>query len=132
MPLNILNTHEQTIDWANLHGTFKRNATTRILPIASASATTLDRWRRVGQVFNDVVKHAFASGEPLRPDGSKWSLSNIGQPQKLALSLAAHDVAHGAPTGWISPAYRTRLATSGLTAMLVSGSMKIERLNRVL
>ena len=123
--------NQQTIQWFNKHGTLSRPDIIRLLPVASA-AGGLDRWRRVGDVFQAVVQYAFDNAEPLRPDGSRWSLSNIGVPTKLALSLAAHDVCEQLPGGWVSPTYQTQLEQDDMTPMLVSGSMKIERLNRTL
>ena len=123
--------NQQTIEWVNKHGTLSRPDVTRLLPVASATGG-LDRWRRVGEVFQAIVQYAFDNAEPLRPDGSRWSLSNIGVPNKLALSLAVHDVCEQLPDTWVSPAYQTQLEQDGMTPMLVSGSMKIERLNRTL
>jgi len=123
--------NQQTIHWVNKHGTLQRPDVTRFLPIASA-AGGIERWRRVGDVFQAVVQYAFDNAEPLRPDGSRWSLSNVAVPNKLALSLAVHDVCEQLPGAWVSPAYQARLEQDNLTPMLVSGSMKIERLNRTL
>jgi hypothetical protein len=127
----IKNTRTQTITWVNEHGTFKKTGVTRILPIASPG-DELSRWRRVGEVFQDVVAHAFKTNQPLRADGSRWSLSKIGAPTQLALSMAAHDVLHEVPPEWLSGAYQTDLAAMQLTPMLISGSMKIGRINRAL
>ncbi len=126
------NVRIQKIDWMNEHGTYRRKGVQRFLPIASSSGQALDHWRRVGQVLQDIVGEAFAAGQPLRPDGSRWSLSNIGMPNKLALSLAAHDVAEQVPASWCSSIYTKSLDNAERTAMLVSGSMKIRRLNRLL
>jgi hypothetical protein len=128
-PTTIANVVQQTIDWTNLHGTFTTKNVTRFLPVASPSGNALERWRRVGSILQDVLKHAFDSGQPLRPDGSRWSLSNIGQPERLALSLAAHDVCEAVPAGWLTAPEAARLAGSQHSAMVVSGSMKIGRLN---
>lgn len=130
--MNFANVTTQTIDWMNEHGTFTRKGVERYLPIASTSRELLDQWRRVGSVLQDIVGFAFKAGTPLRPDGSRWSLSNIAQPDKLALSLAAHDVAEEIPLSWRSAPYAASLAAGKLTPMLVSGSMKIQRLNRAL
>lgn len=130
--MNFNNVTTQTIDWMNEHGTFSRKNVERYLPIASASRDLREQWRRVGGVLQDIVGHAFKTSQPLRPDGSRWSLSNIAQPEKLALSLAAHDVAEEIPSGWRSAGYAQLLASARLTPMLVSGSMKIQRLNRSL
>jgi len=130
--MNFPNVQTQTIDWMNEHGTFKRKSVERYLPIASTSRDLVDQWRRVGSVLQDILGFAFKNGTPLRADGSRWSLSNIAQPEKLALSLAAHDVAEEIPSGWRSAAYGASLAQAKLTPMLVSGSMKIQRLNRAL
>ncbi|HXK19395.1 MAG TPA: hypothetical protein VNG33_16405, partial [Polyangiaceae bacterium] len=130
--MNFANCTTQAIDWTNEHGTFMRSGVERYLPVASTSRELIDQWRRVGSVLQDIVGYAFANRLPLRPDGSRWSLSNIAQPERLAVSLAAHDVAEEIPLGWRSPAYAASLAASGLTPMLVSGSMKIQRLNRTL
>jgi hypothetical protein len=130
--MNFANVTTQTIDWRNEHGTYSRKGVERYLPIASTSRELLDQWRRVGSVLKDIVGHAFRTAQPLRPDGSRWSLSNIAQPTKLALSLAAHDVAEEIPLSWRSAAYTAALGASKLTPMLVSGSMKIQRLNRAL
>lgn len=131
MPFQHPHVNQQTIDWINKHGTHERSGVTRLLPIASA-AGGLARWRRVGEVFKAIVQYAFDNREPLRPDGSRWSLSNIGMPVNLALSLAVHDVCDQLPESWVSPAYQTQLAQGDITPMLVSGSMKISRLNRTL
>jgi hypothetical protein len=130
--MNFANCTTQTLDWTNEHGTFTRPGIERYLPIASTSRELIDQWRRVGGVLQDIVGYAFANQLPLRPDGSRWSLSNIAQPEKLALSLAAHDVAEEIPLGWRSADYGASLGQSGFTPMLVSGSMKIQRLNRAL
>jgi hypothetical protein len=129
--MSIANAHEQRIDWRNEHGTARQRNVTRYLPIAS-SGDALARWRRVGSVLSDVVGHAFKTEQPLRPDGSRWSLSRIGVPTRLAVSLAAHDVLEAAPKAWLTPAYETALASRKLTPMLVSGSMTIRRLNELL
>lgn len=131
MTPRIPNIRTQTIAWRNEHGTFRRNNVTRVLPIA-ATGPALDHWRRVGEILKGIVTYAFRHNEPLRVDGSRWSLSKIGVPDKLALSLAAHDVMHEVPASWWSAAYGEQLTTSGLTPMLVSGAMKIGRFNRFL
>lgn len=131
MPFEHPHVNQQTIDWINKHGTHERTGVTRLLPIASA-AGGLARWRRVGEVLKAIVQYAFDQREPLRPDGSRWSLSNIGMPARLALSLAVHDVCDQLPETWVSPAYQAQLAQEGMTPMLVSGSMKISHLNRTL
>ena len=130
--MKFANVTTQTIDWRNEHGTFSRKNVERYLPIAATSRELLEQWRRVGSVLQDIVGHAFHTSQALRADGSRWSLSNIAQPDKLALSLAAHDVAEEIPLNWRSAAYAASLASSKLTPMLVSGSMKIQRLNRAL
>ncbi len=121
----------QTVSWQNEHGTFKRNRVERILPIASRGGT-LARWRKVGAALKEAVGYAFAQNEPIRIDGSRWSLSNVGLPKKLALSLSAHDVLEEVPSSWISAGYKARLEAEDLTPMIVSGSMKISRINRFL
>lgn len=126
------NVHVQRIDWQNEHGTYRRRGVQRLLPIASTSGNLLDRWRRVGSVLEDIVGHAFEAREPLRPDGSRWSLSNIALPKKLALSLAIHDVLEEVPAGWRSSAYSAELGQTERVPMLISGSMKIHRINRFL
>lgn len=118
-------------DWTNEHGTFARKNIRRFLPIASPGGP-LERWRAVGSAVNEAVTHAFAKDEPLRVDGGRWSLSKVGLPQKLALSLAAHDVLEKVPNSWLGAAYATQLESEELTPMLVSASMKIERINRLL
>lgn len=125
------NIRTQQITWQNEHGTYKQANVTRLLPIAS-SGNTLDRWRRVGDVLKDVVRYAFDNNEPLRADGSRWSLNAIGVPERLALSLAAHDVLERVPSGWMSSAYQAEMTAQKLTPMLISGSMKIGRINRFL
>jgi hypothetical protein len=132
MPLQHPHVNQQMIHWVNQHGTFARPDVTRLLPLASPSGDPLARWRRVGEVCKAIVGYAFAHTEPLRPDGSRWALSNISVPDKLALSLAVHDVCEQLPDAWVSPPYQTWLAQAGMTPMLVSGSMKIQRLNRIL
>ena len=87
--MNFANCTTQNIDWTNEHGTFTRPDVERYLPVASTSRELIDQWRRVGSVLSDIVGYAFKNQLPLRPDGSRWSLSNIAQPEKLALSLAA-------------------------------------------
>lgn len=132
MPFEHPLVNQQTINWVNKHGTFDRSDVTRFLPVASPSGDALDRWQRVGEVLQAIVQYAFDNNEPLRPDGSRWSLSNIAQPDKLALSLAAHDVCVQVPALWVSQAYQAQLQQNELTPMLVSGSMKLHRLNRTL
>jgi len=118
-------------DWQNEHGTFLRKNIRRFMPIASP-AGGLERWRAIGSALKESIGHAFSSDQPLRVDGGRWSLSKIGLPQKLALSLAAHDVLERVPASWLGTAYSARLAAEELTPMLVSSSMKIERINRLL
>lgn len=125
------NARTQQISWINEHGTCKKSAVTRILPIAAAG-DAYSRWRRVGEVLQEVVGRAFQFNEPLRADGSRWSLNQIGVPSKWALSLAAHDVLEQVPDSWISSAYQSELATRDRVPMLISGSMKIGRINRFL
>jgi hypothetical protein len=132
MPFQHPHVNQQTIDWMNKHGTFTQPNVTRLLPVASTSSDILARWQRVGEVCQAVVQYAFDNTEPLRPDGSRWSLSNVAVPSRLALSLAVHDVCAQIPDGWVSPAYQTQLALAEITPMLVSGSMEIHRLNRTL
>lgn len=121
----------QSGDWSNEHGTFVRKNIRRLLPIASPGSP-LERWRAVGTAVNEAVTHAFTKNEPLRVDGGRWSLSKVGLPQKLALSLAAHDVLERVPNSWLGAAYSAQLGSEELTPMLVSASMKIERINRLL
>lgn len=125
------NTRTQTITWINEHGTYKKPGVTRILPIAAAG-DTYARWRRVGEVLQEVVGRAFQFNEPLRADGSRWSLNQIGVPTNWALSLAAHDVLEQVPDTWLSAAYQAELAQRDRVPMLISGSMKIGRINRFL
>jgi hypothetical protein len=132
MPFQHPHVNQQTIDWVNKHGTFEQPDVDRLLPVASTSGDKLARWQRIGEVCQAVVQYAFDHTEPLRPDGSRWSLSNIGVPTKLALSLAAHDVCEQLPGAWVSQAYRAQLEPADMTPMLVSGSMQIHRLNRTL
>jgi hypothetical protein len=131
MPFQHSDVQQQIIDWINKHGTHERSNVTRLLPVASP-AGGIARWRRVGYVLNAIVQYAFDNREPLRPDGSRWSLSNIAVPAELALSLAFHDVCEQLPASWVSMAYQTQLEQGDMTAMLVSGSMKISQLNRTL
>ncbi len=131
MPFQHPHVNQQSIDWINKHGTHEHSGVTRLLPIASP-AGGLARWRRVGEVLKAIVQYAFDNGEPLRPDGSRWSLSNIGMPANFALSLAVHDVCDQLPASWVTPAYQAQLAQGDMTPMLVSGSTKISRLNRTL
>jgi hypothetical protein len=132
MPLQHPHVQQQTIHWVNQHGTFERSDVTRLLPVASPSSDSLERWRRVGEVFQAIVQYAFDHTEPLRPDGSRWSLSNIGLPAKLALSLAVHDICAQIPGSWVSQAYQAQVEQAAVTPMLVSGSMQLHRLNRTL
>jgi hypothetical protein len=132
MPFQHPHVNQQTIDWVNQHGTFKQPDVDRLLPVASTSGEKLARWQRVGEICQAVMQYAFDHTEPLRPDGSRWSLSNIGVPTRLALSLAAHDVCEQIPDTWVSPAYQTWLEQANMTPMLVSGSMQLQRLNRIL
>ncbi len=131
MKLSFTHTRTQRISWENEHGTHRRANVTRILPIAAAG-DAYARWRRVGDVLCDVVGRAFQFNEPLRADGSRWSLNQIGVPQNWALSLAAHDVLEQVPPSWLSAAYQAELATRDRMPMLISGSMKIGRINRFL
>ncbi len=131
MPFQHPHVNQQMIDWINKHGTHERSGVTRLLPVASPVGG-LARWRRVGEVFKAIVQYAFDNREPLRPDGSRWSLSNIGMPTHLALSLAVHDICDQLPEAWVTPAYQTQLSQGRMTPMLISGSMKISRMNRTL
>ena len=129
--MTIPNVRSQVVDWVNEHGTARRDGVERLLPIASMGDASA-RWARVGSVVNDIVTHAFATGEPLRVDGSRWSLSRIGMPTKLAMSLAAHDVLEIVPDTWLTTTYTTSLDQVARTPMFVSGSMRIRRLNEQL
>lgn len=125
------NARTQKIAWVNEHGTYKKSNVTRILPIAAAG-DAYARWRRVGEVLQEVVGRAFQFNEPLRADGSRWSLNQIGVPTNWALSLAAHDVLEQVPNTWLSSSYQTDLRVRDRVPMLISGSMKIGRINRFL
>ena len=81
----------------------------------------------VGGAVQAVLQEAFATSQPLRVPGGRWSLSSIGVPKSVLLDLANYKRTGAVPAAWLKAA-----PPAGVSPMLVSASMTIGVVHREL
>lgn len=86
----------------------------------------------VGGAVRAVVAHAFATGQPLRVPGGRWSLSTIGKPHGSMLDLGNYRSIGAVMPAWLTPEYAASSAQLGVSAMLVAAGMTINVVHREL
>lgn len=128
-----IETHEFIQGWQNLHGTHQR-ANVQFFrldrkPGTPSGAGTLAAF---GSAIRGVVNEAFAARQTLRPDGSRWALSNLAQPEHRAVQLASVEGVFAIPEEFLSADYRARCKALNITPIYVIGNVRIGRLNRLL
>jgi hypothetical protein len=86
----------------------------------------------VGGAVRAVVADAFATGQPLRVPGGRWSLSTIGKPRASMLDLGNYRSIGPVMPQWLTPQYAALSAQSGVGATLIAAGMTVNVVNREL
>ncbi len=120
--------------WTNYSGSLpEREVPLYCTPdvIGVAGEAVPRKLRRHGAALTAILEHCFrAPASSLRAIGSRWSFSNIVQPELLVVDPANLNAMSRVAAPWISPGYRQRRPAARFTPMFVQGGARIASINR--
>lgn len=120
--------------WTNYSGTLAERevplyCTPDVVGVAGSGAPR--KLRRHGEALTAILEHCFkAPASSLRAIGSRWSFSNIVQPELLVVDPANLNTMLKVREDWLTAAYRRRRRATRFTPMFVQGGARIASMNR--
>ena len=116
--------------WINLHGNHHADDIQFTRPRLPASGER--PLQEVGRAVRSVVQEAFDREEPLRVDGSRWALSDVGVPDKRATQLAEFSGMWTIPTEDLSDTYARACAARNVTPIYILAATRVRQINKKL
>src|SRR5688572_5536092 len=120
--------------WTNYSGSLAERevplyCTPDVVGVAGSGAPR--KLRRHGDALTAILEHCFkAPASSLRAIGSRWSFSNIVQPELLVVDPANLNTMLKVREDWLTAAYRKRRRATRFTPMFVQGGARIASINR--
>lgn len=118
--------------WRDVHFANDPKTCTRLEIVPSAGASTKERLKQTGGALQAVLNDVFGRQAALRVGGGAWSLSSIGVPGEFLLDLSSTSSLGPVPESWPTSGYRAKCESSSTTPILISGSLSINQVNRLL
>lgn len=121
--------------WSNFHGTIADKSIAVYCTPDVAGATGLDAPRKLmrhGQALRAIIAHCLSHDPPLslRALGARWSLSNIIEPEHVAVDTAYLNTMLKVKPDWLADDYRDGRLAQGYVPMFIQGGTTINSINR--